>query len=147
MNYTALNNIADEDNEDAYLDSSAVEPLLTAASDGHCSVARTTTTLNVITHGPRARHGLATNRRDYRKSHAENWGRIRLGILSSCFVFLIYICFSIGIWVDQRPQIVVNIPPMDESLPGPRGISFCALPSIIIFFFVLHFYFHTYDIV
>lgn len=149
MNYTALNNTIDTDNEcdDVYSDS-PVEPLLasstTAADIGVARDGSTSSTagnnvddymvnsghdgsaMNLIS-GGRPRHqnqrfGILSNRRDNRKTHTERWGRIRLGIFSMCFVFFIYICFNMGIWMDQRPPIIVNVPPMDDSLPGPKGI-------------------------
>lgn len=62
------------------------------------------------------------NRLDYRRSYRDKWGRIRLGILTIAFFIIIYLCFSINLTVDKRtPQMVVDIPPMDENLPGPRG--------------------------
>lgn len=100
---------------------SAVEPLLTTADD---SDDRNDLSAMVNLGGgshTRPRRGILSNRRDQRKSSTERWGRIRLGILSICFLFVIYICFSIGLWVNPLPQIVVNVPPMDESLPGPKG--------------------------
>lgn len=72
------------------------------------------------------RKGGIFNSRDYRKSHAEKWGRIHWGILSIGIFSIIYFCFTLGAWVDERPaQIVVNIPPVDDSLPSPRGNFFC----------------------
>lgn len=65
--------------------------------------------------------GIAFNRREHRISHVEKWGRIRLGIMSICLFFVIYVCFAMNAWSEQRPQIVVNVPPNDESLPGPIG--------------------------
>lgn len=144
MNYTPLNRSAaaadddtDDNEEDAYFDST-VRPLLTATTNGnsptdgnqgnnYISNVNFAIGAGIAGNGTRAsRSGITTNRRDYpRKFHQERWGRIRLGVLSICFVFLLYICFSVGIWVDgQRPPIIVNIPPMDESLPGPRGMTF-----------------------
>lgn len=147
MKYTALNNTADTDNDDVYSDS-PVEPLLATSSTTSAAAAAagihddctTAAGINIddyvvtgdargrmnFTSGGRSRNqnqrlGIISNRRDNRKSHTERWGRIRLGIFSMCFVFFIYICFNVGLWVDQRPPIIVNIPPMDESLPGPRG--------------------------
>lgn len=64
--------------------------------------------------------GIVLNKREYR-SHSERWGRFRLGVFSVCIFFVIYFCFIVGTWSDQHPQIIVNIPPSDESLPGPRG--------------------------
>lgn len=68
--------------------------------------------------------GIAINRREQRMIHAEKWGRIRLGIISICLFFVIYVCFAMSTWPEQRPQIIVNIPPNDESLPGPSGVYF-----------------------
>lgn len=62
--------------------------------------------------------------RNNRRYHhgSERWGRIRLGIASIVFICVIYFCFVFGTWVDQRQsQMVVNIPPLDDSLPGPKG--------------------------
>lgn len=61
------------------------------------------------------------NRRDYRISQSDRWGRIRLGVLSVCIFFLIYFCFLLDTWSVQRPQMIVNVPPLDDSLPGPKG--------------------------
>lgn len=77
---------------------------------------------------PRTMHQIRTtaviNRRDQRKMHTEKWGRIRLGVLSVSFFCVIYFCFTIGSWDDQQgSQFIVNIPPMDDSLPGPKGTS------------------------
>lgn len=70
--------------------------------------------------------GGVLNRRDQRKLHAEKWGRIRLGVLSIFFFCIIYFCFTLGSWEEQQaPQFIVNIPPLDESLPGPKGIFVC----------------------
>lgn len=82
---------------------------------------------------PSRAKGLVINRREHRINHVEKLGRIRLGIISICLFFVIYICFAISTWSEQRPQIVVNIPPNDESLPGPFG-KFC-FPT----FHILHF--------
>lgn len=63
--------------------------------------------------------------RNNRRYHhgSERCGRIRWGIASIAFVCVIYFCFVFGTWVDQRQaQIIVQIPPLDESLPGPKGI-------------------------
>lgn len=55
--------------------------------------------------------------------HRDKWRRFHFGIL---FVFLscvLYLCFSVNLNIDKRsPQIIVNIPPIDETLSGPRGI-------------------------
>lgn len=66
--------------------------------------------------------GIVLNRREYRANSVEKWGRIRLAFISMALFFLIYICFAVGSWSEQRPQIIVNIPPNDDSLPGPKGI-------------------------
>lgn len=75
---------------------------------------------------PSRAKGTIINRREHRLTHLEKWGRIRLAIISLCLFFVIYVCFAASAWSDQRPQIIVNIPPNDESLPGPFG-KFCYL--------------------
>lgn len=83
--------------------------------------------------------------RNNRRYHhgSERWGRIRLGIASIGFVCVIYFCFVFGTWVDQRQsQMIVQIPPLDDSLPGPKGIShithYCVLFFSVVVSFVLH---------
>lgn len=78
--------------------------------------------------------GLLNNRRDHRLSHLERWGRIRLVCLSMSLFFVIYICFSVGAWSDQRPQIIVRIPPNDDSLPGPKGLLLASFLIVKLFF-------------
>lgn len=126
MSYTALNRTTtsnaaigtDTDNEDTYIDS-AIEPLLTTSSNYNDQ--DFLNSVNISDGRSKMRFGILSNRREYKKSHIEYWRSIRMGILSAFFVFFIYICITFSVWIDERPQIVVNIPPMDESLPGPRG--------------------------
>lgn len=57
-----------------------------------------------------------------RRSHREKWARLHIGILIVSFFIVIYFCFSIDLNLDKRaPQIVVDVPPIDDSLDGPRG--------------------------
>ncbi len=69
---------------------------------------------------PSRAKGIAINRREHRITQVEKWGRIRLGVISICLFFVIYICFAMSTW-DQRPQMIVNVPPNDAELPGPIG--------------------------
>lgn len=64
---------------------------------------------------------IVLNRRENRAVSLEKWGRIRLTFISMVLFFFIYICFAVGSWSEQRPQIIVDIPPNDNSLPGPKG--------------------------
>ncbi|KAJ6643681.1 hypothetical protein Bhyg_08646, partial [Pseudolycoriella hygida] len=66
---------------------------------------------------------ITNNRRDHRISHVEKWCRIQLGVISICVFFVIYICFAKSTWSEVRHQIIVNVPPNDESLPGPIGLQ------------------------
>lgn len=84
--------------------------------------------------------GIIINRREHR-THVEKWGRIRLGIISICMFFVIYICFAVSTWSEQRPQIIVNIPPNDESLPGPIGKFYYSISDwfcFVCFFLSFH---------
>lgn len=78
-------------------------------------------------------------RRNRRYHHgSERWGRIRLGIASIVFVCVIYFCFVFGTWMDdqRQSQMIVQIPPPDDSLPGPKGIYWpCGLLCSVCFCF------------
>lgn len=64
------------------------------------------------------------NRSNHRRSHREKWARLHIGILIVSFFIVIYVCFSIDLNIDKRAtQIVVDVPPVDDSLDGPRGNS------------------------
>lgn len=73
--------------------------------------------------GSKSSKGIAINKREYRLSQTEKCGRLRLGVFSICIFFVIYFCFAIGTWSDRRLQIIVNVPPSDDTLPGPKGIK------------------------
>lgn len=75
----------------------------------------------LIRHSRTSTKGIVINRREHRITHVEKWGRIRLSIISICLFFVIYICFAVSTWSEERRQIIVHIPPNDESLPGPKG--------------------------
>lgn len=66
--------------------------------------------------------GIILNKREIRANNLEKWGRARLAFVSMSLFFLIYICFAVRTWSEQHPQIIVNIPPNDETLPGPKGM-------------------------
>lgn len=63
----------------------------------------------------------AIHRREHRITIVEKRGRVRLLLISICLFFVIYICFAMSTWADETSQMIVNVPPMDESLPGPFG--------------------------
>lgn len=75
-----------------------------------------------------------------RRSRSDKWGRIRLGVLSLGFLFIIYFGFLFGTEDSIRsPTILVNVPPQDESLPGPKGND--SLQSTFILYFPFAFVF------
>lgn len=66
--------------------------------------------------------GIIINKREHRINYVENNSRLRFGVLTISLFLFIYVCFMFGTWSDdQRPQIIVNVPPIDENLPGPKG--------------------------
>lgn len=72
-------------------------------------------------------------RLNHRRSHREKWARLHIGILIVSFFIVIYFCFSIDLNIDKRaPQIVVDVPPIDDSLDGPRGNSIIYFPIVIL---------------
>lgn len=88
-----------------------------------------------------------TNAKVNRRSHREKWARLHIGILIVSFFIVVYFCFSIDLNLDKRaPQIVVDVPPIDDSLDGPRGISFNRLIFtfllLIIFCVAICLYYH-----
>lgn len=61
------------------------------------------------------------NRRHSRMFQSERWGCILFGVLSVCICFFIYLYLFVIAWPANRPSQVVNVPPADDSLPGPKG--------------------------
>lgn len=82
------------------------------------------------------------NRLSYRRSHREKWARLHIGILIVSFFIVIYFCFSIDLNIDKRaPQIVVDVPPIDDTLDGPRGnstIHFLYFNLFSLFYYYYH---------
>lgn len=63
------------------------------------------------------------NRRGSRRVHPDQWNRKFVGLLCTALVLVVYIFFANQPGNEQptTPVITVNVPPQDESLPGPKG--------------------------
>lgn len=63
------------------------------------------------------------NRRGSRRVHPDQWNRKFVGILCTALVLVIYIFFANQPGNEQptTPVVMVNVPPQDETLPGPKG--------------------------
>lgn len=74
------------------------------------------------------------NRNEHRRSHREKWSRINIGLITISFVSVVYLCFSVNLNFDKpSPQIIVDVPPIDTSLLGPKGkITFNIYPILAI---------------
>lgn len=81
-----------------------------------------------------------TNRFDCKQINREKWKRwMNIGVLTFALLFIIYLCFSMSLRLDKQPaQIVVDIPPIDESIDGPKGersvcnVEFVAFGCVIL---------------
>lgn len=70
----------------------------------------------------RASYSVRKNRRDCRRAYSDRWNRKCLGLLPILFVLVIYMFFANQSGNEQSPTTpLVNVPPQDESVPGPKG--------------------------
>lgn len=68
---------------------------------------------------------IKIHRIDYRRSHRDKWSRINIGIATISFLSVVYFCVSMNLNVDKPSpqQIIVDVPPVDTNLNGPKGKS------------------------
>lgn len=126
-----------ESENDEPTDDNANQPLLPTTSAAKISNKTLTTSINITSPDQKRSETKSTNstasklnRLDHRRAHREKWGRIHIGILIVSFFSVIYLCFSLNLNVDKRsPQIIVDVPPIDDTLDGPRG-NFMSIKSI-----------------
>lgn len=142
---------SDSENDDAN-DESATKPLLLqSTSPKKCSTtAASATTIKLpssangqqtkIDHDNRVLFKFTTklNRCEYRRSHRDKWSRINIGILTISFLSVVYFCVSMNLNVDKpSPQIIVDVPPVDTNLLGPKGkfTMHCSIHFFLFFSF------------
>lgn len=76
-----------------------------------------------------------TNRFDYKQINRDKWKRcLNIGVITFASLFIIYLCFSMSLRLDKQPeQITVDIPPIDETIVGPKGEQFAGNAELIVF--------------
>lgn len=128
MNYTTQSTHTESENEES-IDINPNQPLL-PSSPSSSSTRKNSNTAILIPSSNRKRTehnstAIKLNRLDNRRANREKWGRIHIGILIISFFSIVYLCFSVNINIDKRqPQIIVDVPPVDDTLDGPRGKFF-----------------------
>lgn len=158
MSHTSIVH-SDSENDDANEHDSANQPLLlpSTTSPNKSKNCSTKSIVNLPANNQQSAKSdnvfskLVTkfNRIEYRRSHRDKWNRINIGILTISFLSVVYFCVSMNLNVDKpAPQIIVDVPPVDTNLLGPKGtVTDNAIDSSIVFFSFFFIFFSRFSFV
>lgn len=144
MGSTTLPTYIDSENDDAN-EESASQPLLLQSTsptlpEANCSTTTIKLPTSVHPHKSNVAKNISENRiinklghlvnirfnrNEYnRRSHRDRWSRINIGLFTISFFSVVYLCVSLNLNVDKpSPQVIVDVPPIDVNLLGPKGNS------------------------